>query len=224
MDALVTPRLVLHPLTPAEAQHIVEGRPWPGARWAPDYPNDGDRAGAGHFLEHCAATGNPQPFGAYEIRLREDGQAIGGAGFHGVPDERGQVTIGYGLTPAMRGKGYASEALRALLTFARGEGVASVKGDADLGNTASQYVMAAAGMRFVGEDDRLRHYRIDWPAGRADAYADGSGDCPGGRSDVAGADTAVEPGPSPQVPAARHPSCADAPGRTAFPRRRFPRP
>lgn len=174
MEALVTSRLVLHPLTPAEAEYVVEGRPGPDALWAPDYPNDGDRAGARHFLEHCADTGDPRPFGAYEIRLREDGHAIGGVGFHGVPDDRGQVTIGYGLIPAMRGKGYASEALRALLELARAAGVASVKGDADLDNAASQHVMAAADMRLVGEDDLLRHYRIDWTAGSAAERGDGA--------------------------------------------------
>ncbi|MEU0833543.1 GNAT family N-acetyltransferase [Streptomyces sp. NPDC005969] len=162
MRDLLTPRLVLHPLSPAEAENIVARRPGPGALWAPEYPGDGDAAGARHFLEHCADTGNPQPFGAYEIRLRQDGHTIGGVGFHGVPDAEGQVTIGYGLTPAARGKGYASEALRALLEFARGEGVAAVIGDADLDNIASHHVMMAAGMRFVRADDRLKHFLIDW--------------------------------------------------------------
>ncbi|WTF80821.1 GNAT family N-acetyltransferase [Streptomyces sp. NBC_01594] len=195
METLVTTRLVLHPLTPAEAECVVQGRPGPDALWAPDYPNDGDRAGARHFLEHCADTGNPHPFGAYEIRLRENGHAIGGAGFHGVPDDRGQVTIGYGLIPAMRGKGYASEALRALLEIARAAGVASVRGDADLDNTASQHVMAAAGMHFVGEDDLLRHYRIDWTAGSAAE--------PGGGATAT--DGAAGSEPSPEV-SARRPS------------------
>lgn len=172
----------------------MEGRPGPDALWAPDYPNDGDRAGARHFLEHCADTGNPQPFGAYEIRLREDGHAIGGVGFHAVPDDQGQVTIGYGLIPAMRGKGYASEALRALLEFARTAGAASVKGDADLDNTASQHVMAAAGMRFVEEDELLRHYRIAWTAG-----------CAGGVGGATTTDGAAGTEASPPV-SARRPS------------------
>ncbi|MFB6780733.1 GNAT family N-acetyltransferase [Streptomyces sp. NPDC056352] len=162
MGDLVTPRLVLHPLSPAEAENVVARRPEPGALWAPEYPTDGDAAGAGHFLEHCADTGNPQPFGAYEIRLRQDGHAIGGVGFHGAPNAEGQVTIGYGLTPAARGKGYASEALRALLELARDEGIAAVKGDADLDNIASQRVMVAAGMCFVRADDRVKHFLIEW--------------------------------------------------------------
>ncbi|MEW2491933.1 GNAT family N-acetyltransferase [Streptomyces sp. NPDC048411] len=162
MGDLLTPRLVLHPLSPAEAENIVARRPGPGALWAPEYPTDGDAAVAGRFLEHCADAGNPQPFGPYEIRLRQDGHTIGGVGFHGAPNAEGRVTIGYGLTPATRGKGYASEALRALLEFARGEGIAAVNGDADLDNIASHHVMVAAGMRFVRADDQLKHFLIDW--------------------------------------------------------------
>ena len=77
-----------------------------------DYPTTMDVAGARRYLEVCAATGDPQPFGAYKIRLRADGAAIGGVGFHGAPDERNTVTIGYGLAALAQGNGYATEALR----------------------------------------------------------------------------------------------------------------
>lgn len=87
---------------------------------------------------------------------------IGGLGFHGAPDENGHVTIGYGLVPSAQGMGYASEALRALLRFARDQGVSCVHGDTDLDNLASQRVMEAVGMRLVKEDEQLKHYRIDW--------------------------------------------------------------
>ncbi|MBT2211190.1 GNAT family N-acetyltransferase [Actinomadura sp. NEAU-AAG7] len=158
---LETERLVLHPLTIAEAEGLTEGRP-SGAGWAPGYPTDSDLAGARRYLATCVHAGDPQPFGAYEIRRREDGLAIGGLGFHGAADERGAVTIGYGLIPSAQGKGYATEALRGLLRFARDSGVTAVEGDTDLGNVASQRVMAAVGMEFVGADDRLMYYRITW--------------------------------------------------------------
>jgi RimJ/RimL family protein N-acetyltransferase len=162
MDALVTARLILHPLSIAEAERVVAGEPDGGARWAPGYPADGDVTGARKFLGVCASSGNPQPFGAYEIRRREDGHAIGGLGFHGAPDEHGSVTIGYGLISSVRGKGYASEALRGLLLFARERGVSCVVGDTDHDNTASQRVMASVGMELVAEDGRLKFYKIAW--------------------------------------------------------------
>lgn len=167
MEDLVTARLVLHPLSIGEAEQLVAGEPDDGHRWASGYPADGDVAGAGRFLSTCASSGNPQPFGAYEIRRREDGHAIGGLGFHGAPDENGSVTIGYGLIPSVRGRGYASEALRGLLLFARARGIACVRGDTGHDNVASQHVMASVGMRLVSEDGRLKYYRTDWAGATA---------------------------------------------------------
>ncbi|MEU9093363.1 GNAT family N-acetyltransferase [Streptomyces sp. NPDC048428] len=167
MTDLVTPRLRLHPMTVADAEQVAAGRPADGARWAPGYPWPGEMAAATRFLETCAATGDPSPFANYGIQRCEDGLVIGGVGFHGAPDEKRHVTIGYGLVESARGLGYASEALRALLRFTRDRGVACVHGDTDLDNIASQRVMTAVGMRLVKEDASLKHYLIDWdePAG-----------------------------------------------------------
>ncbi|MEU3405307.1 GNAT family N-acetyltransferase [Streptomyces sp. NPDC006670] len=164
MGDLVTERLVLHPMTVGEAEAVVAGTPDDRACWAPGYPADGDVLAARRFLDTRAATGDPHPFGNYEIRLRADGRAIGGVGFHGPPDAAGSVTIGYGLVSSARGRGYASEALRELLRFARARGAARVKGDADLDNTASHHVMTAAGMRPAGHDERVRYFEIAWTA------------------------------------------------------------
>ncbi|MCO6011371.1 GNAT family N-acetyltransferase [Actinoallomurus purpureus] len=162
MNDVVTERLVLHPLNSEDAERIAARTPGDTDRWAPGYPTDGDVKAANDHLAHCTFTGDPRPFGAYEIRRREDGYAIGGVGFHRPPDENGVVTIGYGLVSSVRGQGYATEALRGLLAFAEANGVTLVKGDADHDNVASQRVMTAAGMRQVGEDDRVKYYEIAW--------------------------------------------------------------
>lgn len=161
MGDLVTTRLVLHPLSPAEAERVIAGEG--GARWAPGYPTSGDVFAATRFLSTCAKAGDPRPFGTYQIHLREDHRVIGGVDFHGPPDETGTVTIGYGLVPSARGHGYASEALRGLLHFARTHGVTRVKGDADLDNPASHHVMTAAGMQPTAEDTRTRYFELTWP-------------------------------------------------------------
>ncbi|BCK66066.1 hypothetical protein Srufu_000190 [Streptomyces libani subsp. rufus] len=149
-------------MTVSEAEQVVAGEPDGSARWAPGYPTDGDVTAARRFLDTCANTGNPQPFGNYEIRRRDNGQAIGGLGFHGPADENGSVTIGYGLIQSARGKGYASEALRELLLFARAHGVTRVKGDADHDNLASQHVMTAAGMQPAAEDEHVKYFEVTW--------------------------------------------------------------
>ncbi|MGI5351082.1 GNAT family N-acetyltransferase [Streptomyces sp. CA-250714] len=157
---LHTDRLVLHPMTPEEAERVVAGTPGEMELWGPEYPDAMDVEGAQDLLKACATTGDPRPFGNYEIRLRADGRAIGGIGFNQVPDAEGTVVVGYALNSSARGRGYASEALRALLGFAWSQGVTLVKADADLDNLASQRVMTAVGMRVVGEDHRVRYFEM----------------------------------------------------------------
>lgn len=163
MECLVTPRLVLHPMSVQEALALTADEPGGKEYWAPGYPTETDIAGALRYLETCEGHGDPQPFGAYEILRREDGQVIGGLGFHGAPDLDGTVTIGYGLVPSAQGKGYATEALRALLVFARHRGVTRVKGDTAHTNIPSQRVMSAAGMSLVAQDAWLKYYAVEWP-------------------------------------------------------------
>ncbi|MFD7628035.1 GNAT family N-acetyltransferase [Streptomyces sp. NPDC059851] len=162
MTDLVTERLVLHRLSIGEAEALVAGMPAGGVHRAPEYPTDGDVSAAKRFLRSCTEGSGARHPGAYEIRRRDDGCVIGGVEFHGPADEDGSVTIGYGLVPSARGRGYASEALAALLAFARENGITCVRGDADHGNVASQRVMTAAGMRLVAEDARVRYYETAW--------------------------------------------------------------
>ncbi|MFJ8254482.1 GNAT family N-acetyltransferase [Streptomyces sp. NPDC094466] len=162
MTDLVTERLVLHPISVAEAERMVAGGSAADAAWEPGFPTEDDVSVARRFLERCSATGDPRPFGPYAIRRRSDHRVIGGVDFHAPPDEHGHVTIGYGVVPSAQGRGYASEALRALLSFARAGGVVSVKGDADHDNVASQRVMTAAGMLPVGEDERVKYFAVTW--------------------------------------------------------------
>lgn len=49
---------------------------------------------------------------------RERNIAVGSISFHDAPDERGMVEIGVGIAEPERGKGFASEALRGMWTWA----------------------------------------------------------------------------------------------------------
>ncbi|MGW1251692.1 GNAT family N-acetyltransferase [Streptomyces sp. NPDC002535] len=158
IESVATARLLLQPLTVADAERIVARESAAGDLWGEGYPGDGDVRSATGFLRGVAERGDPGVFRPYVIRLAESGVTVGGIGFHGPPDEIGVVTVGYGLVPDARGHGYASEALRALLEIARRAGASGAKGDADLDNPASHRVMEAAGMPCVAEDERLRHF------------------------------------------------------------------
>ncbi len=78
--------------------------------------------------------------------------AVGRAGFHGPPDARGMVEIGYAVLPEHRRRGYGRAALAALLDRARREpGVRVVRLSIAPDNAASQAVARPFGLVAVGE-------------------------------------------------------------------------
>lgn len=153
IESVATERLLLHPLTVPEGERIAARAPLPGERWGEGYPGVGDLASVNAFLRRCAEDGDPGAYRTYQIRLREGGLVVGGIGFHGPPGPDGAVTVGYGIVPGERGRGYASEALAAVIGIAREAGAAVLRGDADPANVPSHRVMERAGMRRVAEGD-----------------------------------------------------------------------
>ncbi len=166
MTDLRTPRLSLHAIDAAEGERIVARRAGPEDAWAEGFPFDGDVIGATAFLRATAARGDQRPFGYYRITRTADGKAIGGIGFKGQPD-RGSVEIGYGLAPSGRGRGYAAEALVALVNLAADHGLSRVVADTDQDNIASQRTLERAGFHQVGSTADLYLYEValDTPSG-----------------------------------------------------------
>ena len=156
-----TERLLLRQLKVEEARALAGGRRDGLLPSAPGYPLEGTLASAGMVVRRADARVEMGGFGSYQVVRLEDGCVIGDIGFHGPPDARGAVTIGYGLAPGARGHGYATEALVALVGWALAQPeVTVVNGDANLDNVASQRVMERAGMRFVSETVEKRFYRL----------------------------------------------------------------
>jgi GNAT superfamily N-acetyltransferase len=128
------------------ARSILVGEVPDGARWADGYPTEGSLACATAVMV-AAEDGRLDPFGAFCIVRERDGLTIGDTLFHGPPDGRGTVDIGYGLVPAARGRGYATVAVVAMLEWAFTQpGVARVTANTTDDNAGSVGVMARTGM------------------------------------------------------------------------------
>ncbi|NUU21733.1 MAG: GNAT family N-acetyltransferase [Streptomycetaceae bacterium] len=150
---LATARLVLRPWSTAEAAAVRgDAR---SAHWADGFPAEGDRVIADLLDQHRAWLG------AYGHRLiveRDSGLVIGSIGLFWPPDD-GTVEIGYGLSASRRGRGYATEATRALTDFAlTAPGVHTVVATVELPNPASVRVLEKAGYRLTGADDEVARF------------------------------------------------------------------
>ena len=90
------------------------------------------------------------------------GRGVGLAGFKGPPNARGEVEIGYGLAPEYEGRGYMTEAVRALVdwAFAREECTVVAPITAKT-NLASQRVLEKVGMKVCRETAEERFWRLE---------------------------------------------------------------
>jgi ribosomal-protein-alanine N-acetyltransferase len=158
---LTTPRLRLCPLAPAEMRALLEGVPTGGLRWAEGYPLDGTLVAVAMQEDLVRRGVDRAGFCHYQVVLADQDLVIGDVGFHAPPDELGEVSVGFGIVPAARGRGYAVEALRALLAWALGRPeVRVIHADTDLVNLASQRVLAAAGMLLAADEGDRKVYEI----------------------------------------------------------------
>ena len=83
---------------------------------------------------------------------RATDSVIGKCGFKGPPGADGAVEIAYGVAPEHQGKGYATEAAAALVSYAFSHGqVRMVRAHTLPESNASTRVLAKCGFRHIGE-------------------------------------------------------------------------
>jgi len=100
-------------------------------------------------------------WGLYLVVDRAGRRVIGDVGFKGPPDERGAVEIGYGIAPACQGRGYATEAVGAMIAFARRQpAVRLIRAFCLVSNRASRRVLEKSGFRRVGGDGKVLEWSL----------------------------------------------------------------
>lgn len=152
---VLTSRLRLEPLRPETVVALIDGD-GDGVRRAqgrdlPDYFFDPSRQGFLTIqLDRMTARPAARGWCVRAIVREGDGAVIGDCGFHGPPEDVGRAEIGYMILPPYRRQGYATEAARGLVDFARTEGETVVFASVAPDNAASLAVVAKLGFRQTG--------------------------------------------------------------------------
>lgn len=155
---LTTDRLVLRPWSSDEITAVVSD--FRMARWASDFPAEGDVVIAGVI---AGQSDEPHAHGHRLIVERQSGLVVGSISLLWPPSD-GALEVGYGIVASRRGRGYASEATRALVVFALSlPGVDTVYADVELANPASVRVLEKAGLHRWSEDTTRARFGIAAP-------------------------------------------------------------
>jgi GNAT superfamily N-acetyltransferase len=155
-------RVRLEPIAPGRARAILSGQPEPELPWENGFP----LAPLRELLSKVAIDDEGAkvlgPFFAYVIVRKADGRAVGDAGFHGPPNDEGELEIGYALVPGARGAGLASESVRLLIAWARTQpGVGAITARVEPGNSPSERLLRRAGFRLDGQRAGMLRFVLD---------------------------------------------------------------
>ncbi|NEW28839.1 GNAT family N-acetyltransferase [Nocardia cyriacigeorgica] len=129
------------------------------ADWVDDFPAEGDRVIAGVIAQQEAGTRE----GHRQIVERASGLVVGSISLLWPPND-GALEFGYGIVTSRRGRGYAAEAARAMVSFAlTAPEVHTVYADVDEANPASIRVLEKAGLHRVGGDGSTARFSTAMP-------------------------------------------------------------
>jgi ribosomal-protein-alanine N-acetyltransferase len=160
---LQTPRLELRPLPATAARALPADREtsarllgavlpaeWPHADLLDVLPGQG------------AATPEAEPYGVWVLIERSSRTVVGDAGFMGPPGAEETVEIGYSVIPDRRRRGYATEAVRALVEWALDQpGVSAVVAGCAADNTPSIRLLERVGFQRTGAKGGQLRWRLD---------------------------------------------------------------
>jgi RimJ/RimL family protein N-acetyltransferase len=158
VDALETAHLRLAPWSPEHLLAMIDGAERfeadAGVRLADGLREmfvSGEVSPA--WITHLRSAPGPDPWTlGFAVVHRDDDRAIGSVAFKGAPDEDGAVEIAYGIAPSYEGRGYATEAAKALVAFALERvDVTVIRAHTKPENGASGRVLAKCGFQQVGE-------------------------------------------------------------------------
>ena len=97
---------------------------------------------------------------------KEQDIVIGSIGFKAKPNKDGIVEIGFGIDPAFRRKGYATEAVRGLTGWALSQNdIQEVIAECDPDNKPSVRVLEKAGMQKTSIEDNMIKWEIRYHGG-----------------------------------------------------------
>jgi RimJ/RimL family protein N-acetyltransferase len=154
--SLVTERLVLRRSRPQDAESISAYRSDPDVNQYQGW----DRTDPEGIRAEIAEMESRAPGGAggwvqFTVEERDGGRLVGDVGISAVDSEPSVVKIGYTIAPAFQGRGYATEAVRALVDYAfETLGAERVRAFAAAENVPSLRVAENVGLSLV---ERFEH-------------------------------------------------------------------
>ena len=153
-----TARLTLRPYAPEDTAQLVALLTHPEVTKTFMVPDFATPEQAVALVSRLVAMSRPEDTAHLEYGICLDDRLIGFVNDCGIEED--EIEIGYVVSPDEQGRGYATEAVRAVLEELRGMGFRRVTAGYFEGNKASRRVMEKCGMQPTSETDEEEYRGI----------------------------------------------------------------
>jgi len=162
-EKLETERLLLIPFT-KQICHLVNDKNFIALK------NKGMNAGKGYpdqetldtipkIVANIELANGPTGFESWIIIKKEGMKIIGDVGFKGIPNQAGEIDLGYGIIESERKNGYAFEAAKALSNWAfLHPYVKKITAKCLIENNGSAKILEKLNFKNVGKDATMLHW------------------------------------------------------------------
>ncbi len=161
---LQTERLILREFSDADWQAVLAYQRDP--RYLRYYPwTERSAEDAHEFVSRFIVQQQIEPRTKFQlaVTLKSGGELIGNCGIRKDATESRSADIGYELSPTHWGRGYATEAARAIVDFGFTQlGVHRIWATCIAENTASAHVLEKLGMRLEGRLRENEYFKDRW--------------------------------------------------------------
>ncbi|MFC6097293.1 GNAT family N-acetyltransferase [Flavobacterium qiangtangense] len=163
IEKIETERLLLIPFT-KQLCHLVNDKNFVALQ------NNGLNAGEGYpdqetldtipkIVANIELSNGPTGFESWVIITKQEMKIIGDVGFKGIPNQAGEIDLGYGIIASERQKGYAFEAAKALCDWAISqENVNTITAKCLVENEGSYKTLEKLNFKRITEDESMFHY------------------------------------------------------------------
>lgn len=113
------------------------------------------------ILNNLNKVKSPSGFESWMVLNKSTNTLIGDIGFKGLPNEHGEIDLGYGIIKSETQKGYAKEAALGLIDWAfKQTGIKTITASCSKENLASQQILTFLNFTKVGEDQEMFYWKL----------------------------------------------------------------
>lgn len=165
---IITDRLIIVPVTLEITQSLLEGSGKEieklGIKTDEKWPTEDTMDILTIINKSLERDMIPSGFELWMIVKKDSMQVVGDIGFHGKPNEKGEVEVGFGFVEQERGNGFGFEALKAIMNWlSYQDSVKVIKADCLITNNPSARILEKVGMKEINRDYDLIHWELIKP-------------------------------------------------------------